>query len=138
MILNLLLLFCCLPMFAQEKPSSRAIREATEAERVRYNLSADQVAEMADIQNQRLTNLAAIEALKDQDYSVYLSKKRALRHYVEMATERLLTPAQRPILDQLREERAAQLSALRIRLKQEGADPAAIDRALLEWEENRQ
>lgn len=137
-LFGLTALFCLLTTFqltAQVKASKKAIRQATSEEVARYRLSPEQSLTMEGIQSQRLTNLAAIEPLKAQNYKLYLQKRKAIRLYAEAATYRLLLPSQQETFsEQVLENRKEQEEALLRQLKTQGATAETIEMALLELE----
>lgn len=135
--LSLLLIFA-LQTFAQVKANKRSIRRATSEEVQRYQLNEEQAQLMAEIQEQRLTNLAAIEDLRQRDYERYLIKSRNIRRYVDQATLRLLSDRQVPVFEALQRERAREREALLRQLKEKNATPAEREQAMLRLEESWQ
>ncbi len=127
--------FALVRLDAQAKVSNRSIRKATAEAVERYQLSDSQAPVMEAIQAQRLTNLAAIEPLKGQNYALYLQKRKAIRLYAEAATRQLLSPEQHDAFESQQHARDRREEALLRKLKNEGATAAEIERAILELEE---
>ena len=140
---NLLLLSLLLSLFAfqataQVKVKSKDIRRATKEQAALYQLDAKQVDQMANIKEQELLNLAAIEVLKQRDYEQYLQKKQNIRHYVEAATRRILRAEQLESFEKLQEQRDQEREVLLRALKKKNADQLERRAALLRLEESWQ
>jgi hypothetical protein len=121
---------------AQVKVKNKDIRRATEDLVSRYQLDKSQTSRMTDIQEQRLTNLASIEVLKQRDYTLYLQKKRAIRLYVEAATRWLLRQEQLKTFEKLQAQRLKEKEALLQKLKNKNADQQERRLTLLQLEES--
>ena len=108
------------------------VQKATDEQVALYKLDANQTQKMYTIQERRLRNLKEIEALKEQNYDLYLAKRKALRTGTEGSIKRLLTPEQRPILDAQLAERRRQEGEKIQALRASGASKEEIQRAILE------
>lgn len=133
-ILSLFLLFFGLGLFAQAVLNKDAIRKATDETVALYNLDEKQAANMYVIQERRFRNLAEIEPLKEQDYQLYLQKRKAIRSGTEGSLNRMLDEGQRKIFNAQLLERRKRKSVFIKKLRLQGASKEEIQTALLEYE----
>ncbi len=131
---GLFLLFA-LSLSAQVKVSKRSVKQAATVQTQLYKLNDQQVEEMVLIQEQRLTNLAAIESLRQSDYERYLQKVQSIRRYVEQTTRRILTDQQLTIFEQQQQQRVAARQRVLRELKSRQRSPEEQKLALLRLEE---
>lgn len=133
-----LLLVFTLSLNAQVKVSKRSIKEATSFQTQLYQLNDQQAEKMAFIQEQRLSNLAAIEPLRRSNYELYLQKLRSIRTYTEQATRRILYDRQVPVFEtQQRQRMQARRQLLRdLKSRPTGREERTL--ALLRLEETWQ
>lgn len=109
-----------------------AVQKATDEQVALYKLDANQAKEMYKIQERRLRNLQEIETLKEQNYDLYLAKRKAARTGTEGSIKRLLTPEQRPILEAQQMERRKQEGEKIQSMRAAGASKEEIQKAILE------
>lgn len=121
---------------AQVKVKNKDIRRATEEAVSLYQLDASQADRMAEIQEQRLLNLASIEVLKQGSYEQYLQNKRAIRLYVEASTRQLLRRGQLETFEARQAQQAQEKETLLRELKTKNADLQERRSALLRLEES--
>lgn len=135
-----LLLVFTLSLNAQVKVSKRSIKEATSAQTQLYQLNNQQAEKMAFIQEQRLSNLAAIEPLRRSNYELYLQKLRSIRTYTEQATRRILYDRQVPVFEaQQRQRMQARRQLLRdLKSRPTGREERTLALLRLEetWQDN--
>ena len=86
------------------------------------------------IQERRFRNLASIESLRQTDYNFYLQKKNSIREGMMASVQRLLRANQMEPFNQALISRRQQESALKQKLKQEGATREEIQIAIWELE----
>jgi hypothetical protein len=96
------------------------VEAATAELTVRYQLDDDQRPLVYAIEQTRLNNLAAIEALERDNSQTYWQKRRAIVLGEEQALDRILRPEQRQILQEQRLARRIAESDLVRELKAQG------------------
>jgi len=115
--------------------SRQAIEAAVEEMAQQYQLDAEQREQAFEIQQRRLRNLADIEALREDNYKLYLMKKKAVREGTQASLKRMLREGQMPVLRQQLIERRKKKAALIQQLKEEGAPQETIQLEVLKLEE---
>lgn len=118
----------------QAKVSKKDVQKATDEVAALYQLNAEQIKNVYEIQERRLINLAEVEKIKTSDYPLYLRKCRAVRIATETATKKLLTETQLNIYYAQVAERRKRESVKMKELKRQGADKEQIELGLLEIE----
>lgn len=117
-------------LWAQDRSSTI---EAAVAERTaHFNLRPDQVDQMQVIEERRARNLEEIEALREEDYRLYLYKKQTIREHINGNIRQVLDKEQRVILDQdLRQYRQTTSNLIR-EMRQQGKSKEEIELLILE------
>lgn len=123
--------FMALGLSAQQNDA--ALKAAQEAIAL-YQLDEKQAEEMHVIQERRFRNLESIEVLRQSDYPLFLQKKNSIREGMMASTRRLLTDTQMEIFNRQLLERRKKESALKEKLKEEGAGREEIQIAIWELE----
>lgn len=121
-----------LSVFQTQAQTIDPAKVQTEAEALiqTYQLTAEQESEAYTIAERRLRNLSEIAHLENQNRELFLQKKDAIRKGTLVSLKRLLTEAQRPILQEQIVERRKRESDLIQRMKAQGADRKAIQLAV--------
>ena len=127
-------LFLALAAALPAQSDKAEVRQATDAAVSMYQLDDKQAEEMYVIQERRFRNLASIEALRQTDYKFYLQKKNSIREGMMASVQRLLRANQMEPFNQALISRRQQESALKQKLKQEGATREEIQIAIWELE----
>lgn len=112
-----------------------AVEQATQEYAVIFGLHEGQLQQMYQIQETRFRNLAEIEVLKTTNETLYRQKLVNIRNGMEGSIERMLTPEQRPVLQQIKADRRRAQAAKVKALEESGASKEAIQQAILEMEE---
>ena len=132
--LTLCFFFLALALGLSAQTGDAEARKAADAAIALYQLDETQAAEMYVIQERRFRNLASIEALRQTDYKFYLQKKNSIREGMMASVQRLLRANQMEPFNQALISRRQQESALKQKLKQEGATREEIQIAIWELE----
>lgn len=109
-----------------------AVQQATDELTALYHLDNAQVQKMHTIQERRFRNLAEIEPLKTQDYSVFLAKRKAIVTGTDGSIKRMLHEEQLVIFNNQIAERRKQESDLIRELREKGASKEEIQQAISE------
>jgi hypothetical protein len=112
-----------------------AVEQATQEYAVIFGLQEGQLQQMYQIQETRFRNLAEIEVLKTTNETLYRQKLVNIRNGMEGSIDRMLTPEQRPVLQQIKADRRRAQAAKAKALEESGASKEAIQQAILEMEE---
>ena len=112
-----------------------AVEQATQEYAVIFGLHEGQLQQMYQIQETRFRNLAEIEVLKTTNETLYRQKLVNIRNGMEGSIERMLTPEQRPVLQQIKADRRRAQAAKVKALEESGASKETIQQAILEMEE---
>ena len=132
--LTLCFFFLALALGLSAQQAEAEARKAADEAIALYQLDETQAAEMYVIQERRFRNLASIEALRQTDYKFYLQKKNSIREGMMASVQRLLRANQMEPFNQALISRRQQESALKQKLKQEGATREEIQIAIWELE----
>ena len=132
--LTLCFFFLALALGLSAQQAEAEARKAANEAIALYQLDETQAAEMYVIQERRFRNLASIEALRQTDYKFYLQKKNSIREGMMASVQRLLRANQMEPFNQALISRRQQESALKQKLKQEGATREEIQIAIWELE----
>ncbi|MCB0616332.1 MAG: hypothetical protein KDC75_23595 [Phaeodactylibacter sp.] len=132
--LTLCFFFLALALGLSAQQAEAEARKAADEAIALYQLDETQAAEMYVIQERRFRNLASIEALRQTDYKFYLQKKNSIREGMMASVQRLLRANQMEPFNQALISRRQQESALKQKLKQEGATREEIQYAIWEME----
>jgi len=136
LLVCLLTVYGSIQLLAQSAaPDKAAIEQATQEYAVIFGLQEGQLQQMYQIQETRFRNLADIEVLKTTNEPLYRQKLVNIRNGMEGAIDRMLSPEQRPVLQQIRADRRRAQAAKVRELEQAGASKEAIQQAILEMEE---
>ncbi|WP_367392517.1 hypothetical protein [Lewinella sp. LCG006] len=132
MKIKMLLFFLLIGGIVSAQERSATVEQAVQEQTTRYNLSAEQVAQMYVIEERRERNLQEIEVLRESNYRLYLEKKQSIRTHSEGTIRQVLHKDQRFILDQEQAAYRQATSNLIQQMRQEGKSKEEIELTLLE------
>lgn len=112
---------------------SDSARILTEQLRLKYDLDADQVSGMYDIQKRKLRNLADIEALKTSNPALHNNKRQSIQRGTQASIRRLLdTPGQKELFQQTQAEQRRLRAEKRRELSEKNTPQAMLEAAVLD------
>lgn len=130
--LSFLLLLSGLVAYSQTSNNfNEEIQEQTNFYAQELSLAEDQIQRMEDIQTLRFNNLQEIAALETTQSDLYYTKRVNIIDLMEASIRHMLKPEQIPAFDKILSDRDAKAIKITKRLKAEGADKYAIEKAII-------